>query len=48
MAATFPRRLQEMLGYGVYRGLMGHVDQQDPGVFLDPDVETDMVWKRMR
>jgi ectoine hydroxylase-related dioxygenase (phytanoyl-CoA dioxygenase family) len=48
LAATFPRRLQEMLGYGVYRGLMGHVDQQDPGVFLDPDVETDMVWKRMR
>jgi ectoine hydroxylase-related dioxygenase (phytanoyl-CoA dioxygenase family) len=48
MAATFPRRLQEMLGYGVYRGLMGHVDQQDPGEFLDPDVETDMVWRRLR
>ena len=47
-AATFPRRLQEMLGYGVYRGLMGHVDKQDPGVFLDPTKETDMVWKRMR
>ena len=37
-----------LLGYGVYRGLMGHVDQQDPGVLLDPDVPTDMVWKRMR
>ena len=48
LAATFPRRLQEMLGYGVYRGLMGHVDQQDPGTLLDPDVETDMVWQRMR
>ena len=48
MAATFPRRLQEMLGYGVYRGLMGHVDQHDPGELLDPDVETDMVWNRMR
>jgi ectoine hydroxylase-related dioxygenase (phytanoyl-CoA dioxygenase family) len=48
MAATFPRRLQQMLGYGVYRGLMGHVDKQDPGVLLDPTVETDMVWKRMR
>jgi ectoine hydroxylase-related dioxygenase (phytanoyl-CoA dioxygenase family) len=48
LAATFPRRLQEMLGYGVYRGLMGHVDQQDPGGLLDPGVETDMVWKRMR
>ena len=48
LAATFPRRLQEMLGYGVYRGLMGHVDQQDPGTLLDADVETDMVWRRMR
>jgi ectoine hydroxylase-related dioxygenase (phytanoyl-CoA dioxygenase family) len=48
LAATYPRRLQEMLGYGVYRGLMGHVDQQDPGVLLNPDIETDMVWKRMR
>jgi ectoine hydroxylase-related dioxygenase (phytanoyl-CoA dioxygenase family) len=47
-AATYPRRLREMLGYGVYRGLMGHVDQQDPGVLLDPEVETDMVWRRMR
>jgi ectoine hydroxylase-related dioxygenase (phytanoyl-CoA dioxygenase family) len=48
LAATFPRRLQEMLGYGVYRGLMGHVDQHDPGVLLDPDTPTDMVWKRLR
>jgi hypothetical protein len=37
-----------MLGYGTYKGLMGHVDQQDPGVLLDPSVETDMVWKRMK
>jgi ectoine hydroxylase-related dioxygenase (phytanoyl-CoA dioxygenase family) len=48
LAASLPRRLQQMLGYGVYRGLMGHVDRQDPGVLLDPDVETDMVWSRMR
>lgn len=48
MAARFPRRLQQMLGYGVYRGLMGHVDQRDPGTLLDPDVATDMVWQRMR
>jgi ectoine hydroxylase-related dioxygenase (phytanoyl-CoA dioxygenase family) len=48
LAATFPRRLQQMLGYGTYRGLMGHVDQQDPGVLLDPTIETDMVWGRMR
>jgi ectoine hydroxylase-related dioxygenase (phytanoyl-CoA dioxygenase family) len=48
VAAAYPRRLQEMLGYGVYRGLMGHVDQHDPGVLLDPDAPSDMVWERMR
>lgn len=48
VATGFPRRLQQMLGYGVYRGLMGHVDQQDPGVLLDPSIESDLVWKKMR
>lgn len=48
MVATFPRRLQQMVGYGVYKGLMGHVDQQDPGTLLDPDCDTDLVWKRFR
>ena len=48
VAATYPRRLQQMIGYGTYKGLVGHVDQRDPGTLLDPDVETDMVWRRMR
>ena len=48
MAASFPRRLQQMLGYGVYRGLMGHVDQNDPGVLLDPTLESELVWAKMR
>jgi ectoine hydroxylase-related dioxygenase (phytanoyl-CoA dioxygenase family) len=47
-AAGLPARLRSMLGYSVYRGLMGHVDQVDPGTWLDPEKETDMVWKRMR
>ena len=47
-AAGLPPRLQSMLGYSVYRGLMGHVDQVDPGTWLDAEKETDMVWKRMR
>src|SRR4051794_39563290 len=45
---TLPPRLQAMVGYSVYKGLMGHVDQVDPGTWLDPDKDTDMVWKRMR
>ncbi|HEX7096349.1 MAG TPA: phytanoyl-CoA dioxygenase family protein [Acidimicrobiales bacterium] len=48
VAATYPRRLQQMIGYGTYKGLIGHVDQRDPGTLLDPSVETDMVWRRMR
>jgi ectoine hydroxylase-related dioxygenase (phytanoyl-CoA dioxygenase family) len=48
LAAGFPRRLQELIGYGVFRGLMGHVEKQDPGVLLDPDVESKMIWRKMR
>ena len=46
--ATFPPRLRKLVGYGTYRGLLGHVDQQDPATLLDPSVETDMVWKRIK
>lgn len=48
LVATFPRRLQEMVGYGVFRGLMGHVDKEDPGRMLDPDIETRMIWRKMK
>ena len=48
LAARMPRRLQEMLGYGVFRGLVGHVDKQDPGVLLDPTVESKMIWRKMK
>ncbi|MFT3801293.1 MAG: phytanoyl-CoA dioxygenase family protein [Burkholderiaceae bacterium] len=33
-AARFPRRLQELLGYGIYRGQYGHIDNQDPITLL--------------
>ena len=47
LVASFPPRLQRLCGYSTYRGLIGHVDQQDPQSLLDPDVETDMVWRRI-
>lgn len=31
VAATFPDRLLELLGYRLYRGIMGHVDGRSPG-----------------
>jgi ectoine hydroxylase-related dioxygenase (phytanoyl-CoA dioxygenase family) len=46
--AGFPPRLQALVGYGTYRGLLGHVDQHSPAEWVDPDATTDMVWRRIR
>ena len=46
--ASFPPRLQALVGYGTYRGLIGHVDQRSPAEWVNPDVSTDMVWRRIR
>jgi ectoine hydroxylase-related dioxygenase (phytanoyl-CoA dioxygenase family) len=42
VAATFPDRLLELLGYRLYKGIMGHVDGRSPGevVFGDRLAET--------
>lgn len=45
---TLPPRLRRLVGYGVYRGLLGHVAGEDPGSWVDPAVETDLVWKKLR
>jgi ectoine hydroxylase-related dioxygenase (phytanoyl-CoA dioxygenase family) len=45
--AAMPPRLQRLVGYSTYRGLMGHVDQQDPATFVDPSASTDMVWRKI-
>jgi ectoine hydroxylase-related dioxygenase (phytanoyl-CoA dioxygenase family) len=46
--AAFPARLQALVGYGTYRGLLGHVDQHSPAEWVDPDAHTEMVWERIR
>ncbi len=46
--AGFPPRLQALVGYGTYRGLIGHVDQQSPAEWVNPGASTDMVWRRIR
>lgn len=45
--AAFPSRLRRLVGYGTYRGLLGHVDQQDPETLLDASAETKMIWDRI-
>lgn len=34
VAAGFPRRLQELCGYSIYRGQYGHIDNRDPITLL--------------
>jgi ectoine hydroxylase-related dioxygenase (phytanoyl-CoA dioxygenase family) len=42
----FSARLQELVGYGIYRGLIGHVDRESPAQRLDPTSRSKMVWDR--
>jgi ectoine hydroxylase-related dioxygenase (phytanoyl-CoA dioxygenase family) len=46
--ATFSPRTRELIGYGTYRGLHGHVDQRSPAELFDPQAETDMIWRRIK
>jgi ectoine hydroxylase-related dioxygenase (phytanoyl-CoA dioxygenase family) len=48
-ARRFPRRLQELIGYSVYNGLIGHIDKKDPGnAVLGEDRDIFMVWDYAR
>ena len=44
VAAGFSPRLQQLCGYGVYQGLIGHIDKQDPISLLQGDGAHRMVW----
>jgi ectoine hydroxylase-related dioxygenase (phytanoyl-CoA dioxygenase family) len=44
VAAGFEERLQRLCGYGVYNGLIGHIDKHDPIELLRGDGSLDMVW----
>jgi ectoine hydroxylase-related dioxygenase (phytanoyl-CoA dioxygenase family) len=43
----FSPALQELCGFGVYKGLIGHIDRQSPARrLLDPDSPSTMLWDR--
>jgi ectoine hydroxylase-related dioxygenase (phytanoyl-CoA dioxygenase family) len=44
IAKGFDERLQRLCGYGVYMGLIGHIDKHDPIEMLGDGVEHRMVW----
>lgn len=47
VVASYPRKLQELIGYSMYRNVMGHVDRNHPLGLLGVDVEPEMVWEKM-
>ncbi|MGQ0431288.1 MAG: phytanoyl-CoA dioxygenase family protein [Microthrixaceae bacterium] len=44
IAAGFDERLQQLCGYSVYFGLIGHIDKHDPIELLRPDGGLSMIW----
>jgi ectoine hydroxylase-related dioxygenase (phytanoyl-CoA dioxygenase family) len=44
LVATFSRRLQELVGYGMYSGLIGHIDKRTPADLLAGATPASMVW----
>ena len=49
LVKTFPKRLQELIGYSVYNGLVGHIDKKHPAkVVLAENEGVDMVWDLLK
>jgi ectoine hydroxylase-related dioxygenase (phytanoyl-CoA dioxygenase family) len=44
VAAGFEQRLQQLCGYSVYMGLIGHIDKRDPIALLRGGGDLGMVW----
>ena len=44
LVATFPQRLQELVGYGIYNGLIGHIDKRTPADAILGDASQRLVW----
>jgi ectoine hydroxylase-related dioxygenase (phytanoyl-CoA dioxygenase family) len=45
VAREFSPRLRELIGYGIYNGLIGHIDKHDPAhLLLDRNDDSSMVW----
>ena len=42
----FPPRLQELIGYGVYQGLIGHIDKKSPAQLLNGGGDFQSIWNR--
>jgi len=45
IARRFGARLRELVGYGVYRGLIGHIDKRSPAELLGDSRALEVVWE---
>lgn len=42
----FPRRLQELIGFSIYNGLIGHIDKQHPlKAVFNEEVPANLIWE---
>jgi len=49
LVRAFPHRLQELVGYSVYNGLIGHIDKNHPAaVVLGSEDAADMIWSHVK
>jgi ectoine hydroxylase-related dioxygenase (phytanoyl-CoA dioxygenase family) len=46
LVKNFAPRLQELVGYGVYRGLIGHIDKKSPAQVLGSPDGFKSIWER--
>jgi ectoine hydroxylase-related dioxygenase (phytanoyl-CoA dioxygenase family) len=46
IARGFAPALRELVGYGVYRGLLGHVDKRKPEFLLGEAGDLQTIWDR--
>jgi ectoine hydroxylase-related dioxygenase (phytanoyl-CoA dioxygenase family) len=45
VARRFSPRLRQLVGYGIYNGLIGHIDKHDPAeLLLDSEGDAQLVW----
>jgi len=44
LVKAFPPRLQELVGYGVYQGLIGHIDKHSPAQLLNGGGAFRSIW----
>lgn len=48
LVRRFPKRLRELVGYGVYNGLIGHIDKKTPSMWLDEEAKSSgVVWDKL-